>query len=275
MKKLLTYIMLTLTLSSLFASAEGKKIIKWVDKNGVTQYGDRAPMPSKAKRSSVLNKQGVTIQRVGQKKDNLKQDKLLAEQTRHDHALLGSYNSIDEIEISRLRNTKIDQLALNASKEKYKLLNAELAKNNKILLGFAKKNEPIPTDTVAAIEKNTADIEKLDKQISYRKAIIGKTNQRYEKDKLRYAELASRKGRLNNIKYKNKNIAELQKWRNDAQKRIDIYESDVVSHKRADRAVPKHISQALLNASRERERADQEINAFRVAIKKNKEQFSR
>lgn len=196
MKKLLTYIMLTLALSSLLASAESKKIIKWVDKNGVTQYGDRAPMPSKAKRSSVLNKQGVTIQKVGQKKDNLKKDKLLAEQTRHDRALLGSYNSIDEIEISRLRNTKIDQFALNASEKKYKIINAELAKNNKILLGFAKKSEPVPTDTVAAIEKNTADIEKLDKQINYRKAIIGKTNQRYEKDKLRYAELASRKGRL-------------------------------------------------------------------------------
>lgn len=268
-----------LTLAILFASAnvhaESKKIIKWVDKNGVTQYGDRPPLPSKAKKSSVLNKQGMTIEKRELKKAASKQDKQLAEQARYDSALLASYNSIEEIEISRKRNTKIDQLALDALEKKHSNLSARLDENNKTLLDFAKKNLPAPAETVSAIEKDTAAREKLDKRIADKKAVIDKINTRYERDKIRYAELESKRGELSGLKYKNKNIAELKEWRIDAQKRIDFYEAEALKHRRSSRAVPKHISIGLLNATRERERADQEIRVNEQAIKKSKEHISR
>ena len=70
MKQLLSFMMLMLSLTSIHAYSAGQKIIKWVDKNGVTQYGDRPPMSNNIKKSSVLNKQGITVQKIEQKKND-------------------------------------------------------------------------------------------------------------------------------------------------------------------------------------------------------------
>ncbi|MFW5431846.1 MAG: DUF4124 domain-containing protein [Methylophilaceae bacterium] len=193
MKLLFKLIILAIALASPNLHAESKKIIKWVDKNGVTQYGDRAPMPNKASKSSVLNKQGVIVQRIEAKKKTKEQDKASAEQARYDNALMASYNSVDEIEISRKRNTKTDALALISLEKKHENLNVKLEKNNEALLKLSKKDGPAAADTVATIEQNTADIAKVEKRITQKKETIKKINQRYKKDKLRYIELASRK----------------------------------------------------------------------------------
>jgi len=193
MKLLFKLIFLTIALSSFSLWAEAGKIIKWVDKNGVTHYGDKSPLPSNVKKSSILNNQGITVQRIEQKNTTDEQDQAIADKARYDNALLASYNSIEEIDIARNRNTRIDELALSALQQKHKSLNAELDRNNNIVLERTKKNRPAPTDTVNAVKQNKADIKKTEQQITEKKQAIEKINQRYENDKARYAELQSKK----------------------------------------------------------------------------------
>lgn len=259
MKQLLTYLTLMVLLASASTYAESKKIIKWVDKNGVTQYGDRPPLPSEVKRSSVLNKQGVTIQKNEPKVPTSNQDKAIAKRSRYDSALLASYSSIDEIEIARERNVRMDELALTVLEDKQKKINARLQENNKVLLGYAKKNKTASSDTVNMIERDTAEVNSLESKINKRKNTIKKINQRYENDKLRYAELVSQKSQFNDFNHSNTEITELRAWREDAQKRLSYYEKENLKHVRRGVAVPKKITDGLVSTTKELERANKQI----------------
>jgi len=270
----LKLIVISLVLVAATAHADGK-IIKWVDKNGVTQYGDRPPMPNKASKTSVLNNQGVTIETRDTSKSHPEQDKALAEQARYDRALLASYNSIEEIEISQQRNTRIDRTALEMLEKKHLKLSEALAENNSILLDHAKKGRPAPATTAAAIEKDTAAIKKLEEAIADKKATIEKINERYESDKLRYTVLESRKGELNSIKYKNKTLADLRRWKNAAERRINKYETEAIQYRRAGQPIPKRVATGILSATNERDRALAEINAAEEAIQNSKRKVSR
>ena len=265
-------ILIALGCTNLYA---GSKIIKWVDKNGVTQYGDRLPLPSNANKASVLSNQGITVEKIEQKGSSTEQDQALANQTRHDRALLASYNSIEEIEIARKRNTKTDELALSTLQQKLDNLNAELTKNNKTLLAYAKENKVAPVANVGAVESNIADIAKVERQIKEKQITINEINQRYEKDKVRYAELETRKGKLHDIKYAKKNLIELEKWRDDAQRRIEYYEAKNLEYKRSGYESPPYIKTGLLNATKELERANAEIETNKLSVKESNAQLSR
>ncbi len=158
------------TLLSQLAHADSQKIIKWIDNHGVTHYGDKPPMPDEiSNESSVLNKQGVTIEKTILKKQkettSIEESKLSAEQKRYDHALLSSYTSIEEIELARKRNVKIDELALDDLKQKRKRMQESTEQFNKIAL------------------------QKMEEQIRKQQTVIANINQRYEKDKKRFIEL--------------------------------------------------------------------------------------
>jgi hypothetical protein len=253
----------------------GGKIIKWVDKNGVIQYGDKLPMPNKAEKASVLSNQGITVQNIEQKSSNNEQDQALAVQTRHDHALLASYSSIEEIEIACKRNTRTDELALATLRQKLDSLRQQLPVSNKPLTSSVQVNQEPSKENVKVVEQVVADIANVELQIKAKEETINGINQRYEKDKVRFAELESRKGKLHDIKYAKKNIAELEKWRADAQKRVEFYESKNIEFKRAGNESPLSIRISLLNATQELERANAEKQSNNLAIKKSKEQLSR
>ncbi len=181
---------LLITSTNLYA---GGKIIKWVDKNGVTQYGDKLPMPNKAEKASVLSNQGITVQNIEQKASNNEQDQALAEQTRHDNALLASYSSIEEIDIACKRNTKTDELAIVTLRQKLERLQQQLAANNKPVATHAKTHQAAKSENAQGDEKTLADIAKVERQIKAKEDAINEINQRYEKDKIRFVELESKK----------------------------------------------------------------------------------
>jgi hypothetical protein len=208
MKLLFKLIILTVAVITTNAYA-GDKIIKWVDKNGVTQYGDRLPMPSSAEKATVLSKQGITVQKIEQKSANNEQNQELEIQKKYDNALLASYYSVEEIEIARIRNTRTDELALTVLHQKLDTLNLQLAQNNKTILDFTKKKKTVDVDTAATFESNKADIANIERQIKAKKETITKINLRYQKDKERFAELDAKNNISNDMKDEKKNISKL------------------------------------------------------------------
>lgn len=172
---LLNFLLLTIVLGC--ADVSAAKIIKWIDSNGKTHYGDRPPMPKDARQSSELNQSGVKLHPTGagveSKPKAIVKEQRSKEQERHDHALINSYSSVDEIEIARKRNIKIDQLTLESLKLKQKKLQASVA-----------ENQQSNSTEISALQS-------IELQIKRKEKLIAETNARYREDKARYLELTS------------------------------------------------------------------------------------
>jgi hypothetical protein len=96
-------------------SNNGRVLYKWVDKDGVTHYGDRVPPEYASQEQHVLNSQGYEIRHLDAQKsaDQVAaedQKKLDADQRQlRDKNLLSTYASVQEIE--RLRDQRLTLLA--------------------------------------------------------------------------------------------------------------------------------------------------------------------
>ncbi len=100
----------------LAGQSAAEQLYKWVDKNGVTHYGDSVPAEYARSERHVLNEQGVTAKKLERQKT---QQELVAEaaiaaemeakraelerQQERDRILLDTYLSVDEIAMLRDR----------------------------------------------------------------------------------------------------------------------------------------------------------------------------
>lgn len=266
---------IALLMSISIAHAEGKRIVKWVDKDGVTHYGDMPPMPAETKKSSVLNKDGITVKKIDQSvTPHQSNDKVATEQTRRDAALLASYNSIEEIDIARERNTKMDEFSLQSLYQKRTNLREYQQKNSAQIANLNKTKRRISPELLKERDRLVVEIAETERQITAKKQDIANTNARFEQDKIRYAELKPKIGALSEIKSKKRSIVELEAWRADAQRRVDYYKSEMVRYKRRGVALPPDISDGFLSSTEEVARADNEIAEAKALIKQNEQTLS-
>jgi hypothetical protein len=95
--------------------SDGRVLYKWVDKDGVTHYGDHVPPEYSSQEQHVLNSRGYEIKRLDAQKTAEQataeeQKRLDAEQRQlRDKNLLSTYASVQEIE--RLRDQRLTLLA--------------------------------------------------------------------------------------------------------------------------------------------------------------------
>jgi hypothetical protein len=192
--KIISYIVFSLICITLNINAFAETtIIKWVDKDGVTHYGDKKPMPNESQRSRELNKEGVT-KRVNNQLDRTSSEteKENIEQARRDAALLASYSSEKEIDIAQERNTRIDEIALGTLNQKHDDLMSRLAKNSAAQAFFKDKKKPIPENINRERQDILSEIKQTEQKIKEKESEIEATRQRYADDKSRYAELKAK-----------------------------------------------------------------------------------
>ena len=100
------------------ALAQDAKVYKWVDKEGVTHYGDSVPAEYAELPKEVINEHGVAVEKLAGKKtpeeleaERIEQERLAAIelQRRADRALLATYLSVDEILMHRDRRVELFQ----------------------------------------------------------------------------------------------------------------------------------------------------------------------
>jgi len=180
--------------------AEGKRIVKWVDKHGVTHYGDQVPLPDSTNKTSELNKSGMAVKRVEQTATQHEAEKVSSEQNRRDSALLASYNSAEEIDIACDRNTRIDKSALESLGQKRTNLKDQQQKNATKMADLTKRKRPIPPQLVEDNQKYQTDIADTDKLIVTKQHDIDNIRKRYDNDKQRYLELKAQGYTLSNIR---------------------------------------------------------------------------
>jgi hypothetical protein len=169
---------------------EGKKIVKWVDSNGVTQYGDKLPASEAGRSNAEMNTQGMVIKRnviINKSADLHDQQKL--EQERKDKILLASYTNAEEIDLAKERNLQLDKAALQAlSQQKINVTN-RMANTTKMADGIKARKKPVPAHLTDELKLSKSEIDSIDKQMAQRKLNMATTNARYTEEKTRFIAL--------------------------------------------------------------------------------------
>lgn len=172
------------------SAGSGKKIVKWVDSNGVTHYGDKLPAQEAGRNNSEMNGQGIVLKhnvKIDQKNEVLDQQKL--EKERKDKILLASYTNAEEIDLARDRNLQTDLAAIQAlSQQKISTAN-RAARNNKTAQSFHARNKPLPPYLSEELRLSKIESANIDKQMAQRKLNMEATRKRYAEDKERFIAL--------------------------------------------------------------------------------------
>jgi len=185
-----TCMLLVLPLSQ--AAEPGKssntKIIKWVDDKGVTHYGDNLPAQF-ANKNSVINAQGVTIQRNDPRSQSVEESPAVIEQQRKDRALMASFTNEQEIDLARDRHLQMDEITVQGLQQRRVTAVKQLDSNRKFADGFKQRNKAIPPDLDQDLKDNQAEIGRIDTQIKQQQDIIEATKKRFAADKQRFIDL--------------------------------------------------------------------------------------
>lgn len=190
MQKISIIIIFSLLTISNIAAAEGKKIVKWVDSKGVTQYGDKLPASAAGRNSAEMNTQGMVVKKnvISDKSSALKDQQKL-DQVRKDNILLASYTNAEEIDLAKERNLQLDKAALQALTQHKASITNSTARNNKLADSFKARKKPLPAYLQDELKLSKVKIANIDKQLAQRNLSIAATNARYTDEKKRFMEL--------------------------------------------------------------------------------------
>lgn len=185
--------------ASLFLNtAYAGKIVKWVDNNGVTQYGDTLPPEYADRKNSEINERGLVIKQNNVQKVPSSEAKtqLDAEQLRKDKILLASYSIANEIDLARDRSLEMDKAALTSLTAQKENITARVARNNQTVDSFKKRNKPLPVKLENEFKDAVAQSARIDKQMADRKLAMEVTKKNYAADKERFIALKQAAGRI-------------------------------------------------------------------------------
>lgn len=193
-------VLIGLTLSAPAAA----KTYKWVDDKGVTHYGETIPPEYANKDRTLLNKSGIVVKtqevltaderraKEAVEAKGRSDEAIARDLKRRDKSLIDSYNSVDEIELSRTRNLQQVDARINSINAQLKMDN-----NNMILL---QKNTAIANSadgkahvaTPDEIREAQARVQQTQQDLDKYKAEKLSINARYDADKVRYKELTGK-----------------------------------------------------------------------------------
>ena len=183
--------------AALSLGADAATLKKWVDKDGVTHYGDVIP-PEYAGRPSVemekgreVKKKPVTAPTAAPKPAEETPEQI--EQKRRDQALLGTYTTEDEIDLALKRNlqqvdTRLKNLQLQMSS-----LQEDIARNAKEKAAMEQAGKPVDKALLDEIAQTNARMAKLQEEQVKVQAESEAIKARFAADKQRFHELTSGK----------------------------------------------------------------------------------
>lgn len=172
------------------AGGTGKRIVKWVDSQGVTHYGDKLPSQEAGRNNTEMNNQGMVIKRNVKSDTSIEQqDQEKLAQQRKDSILLASYTKADEIDLARDRNLQLDQAALQALTVQKENVAARTGRNQKLADGFVQRKKPVPAYLTDELKLAKTESSQIDKQITGRKLNMEATRKRFAEEKIRFNAL--------------------------------------------------------------------------------------
>lgn len=180
----------------------GGQMYKWVDENGVTQYGQTIPPEYRDQAAQELNRRGMTVRRIEpagtpeerraleEKLEREREEqKRLADQRRRDRALVNTYGSADEIDAARDRNLAVPIQALRNLEPRMKKAQARLASLEAKRDELTEAGKTVSEYLLEDIEGEKREVQALRADMDRHAAQIASIRTRYEADRKRFIEL--------------------------------------------------------------------------------------
>ena len=186
MKNLVWLLVFGLLFVTGVASAD-TKIVKWVDKQGVTHYGDRPPSYEESKSNVEMSNRGLIVKKNAPiEHKNEAQDLQQQQQDRKDKILLASYTNANEIDLARDRSLEMNKDAMTSLASQKENIAARIARNATTADGFKQRNKPLPANLDKEFKDTLAQSSRNDKQIADCKFEMEQTRKNYADDKARF-----------------------------------------------------------------------------------------
>lgn len=180
------------------------KLYKWVDKKGITHYGETIPPEYADRDRAELNQTGRTTklievptaaERKAQERANEKKradEKAAIENKRRDKTLISTYSNSGEIDLARNRSLQQVNSRINNHASQLKMANNNLLELQKESEGYTKANKQIPATLRDDLKDTQARVGRL--QVNLDKSLAEKAavEARYDADKARYQELTGK-----------------------------------------------------------------------------------
>lgn len=173
---------------------------KWVDEKGVVHYTDRIPPEQVNKSSTVLDKQARPVKQIDppptQEQRAAKEveeerrkttTKAMEEAARRDRALLQSFTSESEIELSKSRALSTIESQIISTQAYIVQLNKRKsdAEARKKALG----DKPVPVELERELATIESELKKQDELIVVKKKEMAQVSAKYDADYVRWREL--------------------------------------------------------------------------------------
>jgi hypothetical protein len=180
--------------------SSGRRVYSWVDRDGVTHYGDQIPPEYAAQEHRVMNGQGIEIEHTDAQRtpeqmaaDAQKQADADARANR-DHNLLTSYVSVQEIE--RLRDQRLSLIS-DQIKLKEQFLEGLNGKMSKLRISSARfkpyssdpNAPPMSDQLVEDLVRVGSDIRTQEENLRQKRAEQAIMSKQFESDIARFKEL--------------------------------------------------------------------------------------
>ncbi|MEO7208424.1 MAG: DUF4124 domain-containing protein [Steroidobacteraceae bacterium] len=181
-------------------SNNGRVLYKWVDKDGLTHYGDHVPPEYASQEQHILNSQGYEIKHLDAQKsadqaaaeEQLKQD---AQQRQlRDRNLLSTYASVQEIE--RLRDQRLTLLAdqIKVTNQFLDTLNGRMEKMRADIMRFRPyssdpKAPSMPDQLAEDLVRLTSDVRTQEQNLKQKRSEESTMSIQFESDIDRFKEL--------------------------------------------------------------------------------------
>jgi hypothetical protein len=181
-------------------TGNGRVLYKWVDKDGVTHYGDRVPPEYASQEQHILNSRGYEIshldaQRSAEQMATDEQRKVEAQQSQlRDKNLLNTYASVQEIE--RLRDQRVQLVAdqIKVTSQFLETLNGRMKKMRADTMRFKPysddpKAPPMPDQMAEDLVRLTTDMRTQQQNLEQKRAEESSMSIQFESDIDRFKEL--------------------------------------------------------------------------------------
>lgn len=178
------------------------KMYKWVDEQGKTHYGDTIPAQYAGQGNTELSKKGMLVkktdaalteeQRKAKEETLAKQkseDQKSLDAERRDKALINTYTSEKEIDLTRNRHLQAVDAIIQTSQAGLKALQAKMDGHRKQAAGFAASKKPVPKDIADEIKVAEQEMLRLQGMIKRKQQEQAEISAKFEADKQRFREL--------------------------------------------------------------------------------------
>lgn len=187
--KMLAGVAALFTAISLNAEA---KLYKWVDENGTTHYGETIP-PKYANRNAQTFDKGRIQERNTSRTSKTERTRALTPEEeqaqRRDNALLNTYSSEKEIDLSRDRNLQQVEARISSFSTLLKSANENLVSLQQEQERIIKQNRKIPKSLEEDLENAKQRIKQYQTELNINKEELEAVKAKYAADKARYREL--------------------------------------------------------------------------------------